>query len=240
MSEDRFAGKSRAYIESALRTEAELRLESRNTRADALPPRDLTNKSPEYVAAYRAIEAQEEMLKREAAAAYEARMNAALAMRNDETQRRMLTDQFRQDGAEAVSGPLRPNPNSALGARMRMLTSNGMRQDAAEHKMGLIDQKARAERDAAILAQCEAQQWQQRLKLERDMIAVGVRMDAADNRNNARASRERMMAQQDMYARTPQQHEQPVPQREYRGDAAPGTNRSSAAAARERLYKRGA
>ena len=157
-------------------------------------------------------------------------------MRNDEAQRRTLTGQFRQDGAEAASGPLRPNPNSASGARMRMLTGNGMRQDAAEYHMGLVDHRARAERDAAILAQCEAQQWQQRLKMERDMIAVGVRMDAADNRNNSRAARERMVARQDM---APWVKPEPAPEPDYRTDVASGIHRSSAADAKLRLQNRG-
>ena len=58
-----------------------------------------------------------------------------------------------------------------------------------------------------------------------------MRHDAADNRSNARASRERMIVRQDSY-----HTERPGPEAAVRLDAAPGRTGGSAAESRNRLY----
>ena len=196
------------------------------------PLPDFTGKSQAYIDAYQAmraeLRAQRTMPK----------PPPAPAMRSD-ADPRISRGEFRYDGAQPVSY----SPGSAAQrAKAAMLERDcHVTRHDAHNRAGLVDHSAREAHDAALRVRFDQDRFNERVKLERDLIAAGVtlRTDAADTSSNSRAARERMIVRQDMYAWTPQD-QQPAPQPEYRGDAAPGTNRLSALAARERLYNRGA
>ena len=192
-------------------------------------PDGFASRSLEYRAAY---------LKMAAELALERKMPrppAAATMRND-AEPRTSRNEFREDRHE----PARPafREDSAMGAKMRMLQKNGMNEKAAAYYCGLTDTSARAEHDAQIKARYDAAEYDRLLKRERELIEAGLnlRHDAADNRSNARASRERMIYRQDLYC-----HERTSPEQrdDYRADAAPLPRNSSAAEARARMYSRG-